>query len=142
MNKVILTGRLANDDFFEKEWTNKNNELQKLLKFTIATKEWNDKNEFIEIVAFNKVAESLKEGVKVGDLIELEGRLKTNNFTSKEGEAISKIDVIAYSVTFVAKSQENINKTKFENIKKIKQDPINTDELDELIASEKLQQGN
>jgi single-strand DNA-binding protein len=102
INKVMLVGRLTRDpDFIEKG-------DYKLARFSIATnrfyKKDNEKKsevEFHNIVAWNKLAEIVKEYVKKGNVIYVEGRLETNKYTNKDGEEKETKQVLAEVVQFI-----------------------------------------
>ncbi|MTH75908.1 single-stranded DNA-binding protein [Metamycoplasma hominis] len=103
MNKVILTGRLVNDN-----WKPFKSEKGQVLPFVIALFEQANKTNFIEITCFNKLAEHVMKYVKKGDLLEVVGKLHNAKFSSKNNETIYKTEIIAKNITFLTKSKSNI----------------------------------
>ncbi|MCR8966881.1 single-stranded DNA-binding protein [Mycoplasma zalophidermidis] len=105
MNKVLLTGRITNDN--AKEYK-KENSLW--VQFNMAViDEGKDKVDFIDVNIFNKVAENFLKYCKKGDLIEVVGKLDNQPFTSKSsGSKQYKLDVIGLQITYLSKNT-NVN---------------------------------
>jgi single-strand DNA-binding protein len=88
VNKVILVGNLGRDA--EVRYTPGG---AAVAKFSLATTEkWNDKSgslqertEWHNIDLWGKQAESLKEYLRKGKQVYIEGRLQTDEYTDKEG---------------------------------------------------------
>ncbi|WP_373435594.1 single-stranded DNA-binding protein [Metamycoplasma equirhinis] len=104
MNKVILTGRVANI-YSLKEYEN-----GKLLKFDIAINSLNNKStnpEFLQITVFNNTAINFIKYVQKGDLLEVIGRLKLNNFKNSQGEQMRQLEIYGDSIIYSVKSLKN-----------------------------------
>ena len=72
--------------------------------FGIATnRKYKDQDEtiFVDVTAFGKTAETIAKYFDRGNPIMLEGRLKLDQWESKEGEKRSKLGVILENFTFV-----------------------------------------
>uniref|UniRef100_UPI00359325AB single-stranded DNA-binding protein n=1 Tax=Metamycoplasma equirhinis TaxID=92402 RepID=UPI00359325AB len=98
-NKVILTGRVANI-YSLKEYEN-----GKLLKFDIAINSLNNKStnpEFLQITVFNNTAINFIKYVQKGDLLEVIGRLKLNNFKNSQGEQMRQLEIYGDSIIYSA----------------------------------------
>jgi single-strand DNA-binding protein len=71
-----------------------------------ATGEWEDSDTlWLDVTAFNKLAENCAESITKGDLVLIQGKLRTEEWTDREsGDKRSKIamiaDVIAASLVF------------------------------------------
>ncbi|WP_406617054.1 single-stranded DNA-binding protein [Mycoplasmopsis adleri] len=90
MNKVILSGRVVNDDFklFESE-------KGASLTFKVALIEKSKNTNFVEIVCFNKIAMNISKYIKKGDLLEIEGKLNNSKYIDKNDETIYKTEIVA-----------------------------------------------
>ena len=104
VNKVILIGNLGVDP--EIRFTPGG---QAVANFRVATNEsWTDKNgqkqdrtEWHRIVAWGKLAELCGEYLKKGRQAYMEGRLKTREWTDKEGKKNYTTEIIASTVQFL-----------------------------------------
>ena len=99
VNKVILVGNLGKDP--EVKYTPSGTAVA---KFSLATNErykdkagaWQDRTEWHNIVAWQRLAEIVGEYVKKGSKIYVEGRLQTSSWDDKEtGQKKYKTEVIA-----------------------------------------------
>lgn len=111
MNKVILTGRLVSDDF--KKFQSSKGIIS--LTFKIALIEQTKKTNFIDIVCFDKIANSITKYIKKGDLLEIEGKLNNSKYTTKDGKTIYKTEIVAKNITFSVKSKHNEDNKQDEN---------------------------
>jgi single-strand DNA-binding protein len=97
VNKVILVGRLGRDP--ETRYTSGG---QVVCNFSMATDEnYKDRSgerqkhtEWHRIVLWGKQAEIAQQYLKKGSQIYLEGRIRTNEWTDKEGQKRTGIDII------------------------------------------------
>jgi len=60
-----------------------------------------DEADFINCIAFNKVAESLANYQKKGSRIGVVGRIQTGSYENQQGQRIFTTDVIANSIEFL-----------------------------------------
>ncbi|MDC8914655.1 single-stranded DNA-binding protein [Metamycoplasma hyosynoviae] len=110
MNKVILSGRLVNDDFKVFK-SNKGVSLT----FKIALIENSKKTNFVDIVCFDKLANSITEYIKKGDLLEIEGKLNNSKYIAKNDKTIYKTEILAKNITFSVRSKHKQEEDKKEN---------------------------
>ncbi|WP_406617179.1 single-stranded DNA-binding protein [Mycoplasmopsis adleri] len=110
MNKVILSGRLVNDDFKVFK-SNKGVSLT----FKIALIENSKKTNFVDIVCFDKLANSITKYIKKGDLLEIEGKLNNSKYIAKNDETIYKTEILAKNITFSVRSKHKQKEDKKEN---------------------------
>ena len=91
MNKVILCGRMANDPVLK---TLENG--TKLVNYSLAIPVPGKKDtaDFIACTVFNDSAEFANEYFKKGIRILIEGHIKPNNYTNKEGSKVYTQEVI------------------------------------------------
>lgn len=102
LNKVMLIGNLGKDP--EIKYTPSG---VPVAKFSIATNEsykdkggeWQERTEWHNIVAWQRLAEIIGEYVKKGSKIYVEGRLQTSSWEDKQsGEKKYKTEIVATSI--------------------------------------------
>ena len=103
LNKVILIGRLTRDP--ELRFTDSG---AGLCRFTLAvdrpyTKQSGEKEaDFINIVAWRRLAEVCAKYLVKGRLAAVEGRLEIRTYTNREGEPRRAAQVVAENVQFLS----------------------------------------
>src|SRR5213082_2561600 len=105
VNKVILVGNLGKDPEV-KDTTNG----VPVAKFSVATNErykakageWQDRTEWHNIVAWQRLAEIVGEYVKKGNKLYIEGRLQTSSWEDKQsGEKKYRTEIIAHDLVLL-----------------------------------------
>ena len=119
MNKVILIGRLTKD--VEVRYTQNNTMVA---SFSLAVnrrfkQEGQPEADFINIVAWNKVAEFASKYFGKGQQVAVVGRLQTRNYDDKDGKKVYVTEVIAEE-TYFADSKKNGNETYEDTFKDVK----------------------
>lgn len=108
MNHVSIIGRLVRDP-----------ELRTTTKGTAVTNIRIARNErygetertlFVDVTAWGKLAETLKEHKHQGDQIAVSGRLHYDEYTDTDGVKRSRLSVTADSIEFLAKKQNGESK--------------------------------
>jgi single-strand DNA-binding protein len=106
VNKVILIGNLGKDP--EVKYTPSGTPVA---KFSLATNErykdkggeWQDRTEWHNIVAWQRLAEIVGEYVKKGSKIYIEGRLQTSSWEDKQsGEKKYRTEIIAQDLVLLS----------------------------------------
>jgi single-strand DNA-binding protein len=105
VNEVILTGRLVKNPTVELLPNG-----AEVVKFSIAiNKKFRDKNnnwkeitDFFDVKVFGKLTEKAKS-LKKGYLVNIEGRLRQEKWTSRTGQKKTDIKVIARKINIIAK---------------------------------------
>jgi len=106
VNKVILVGNLGKDP--EVKFTSTGTPVA---KFTLATNErykdkdgqWQDRTEWHNIVAWQRLAEIVGEYTKKGSKVYIEGRLQTSSWDDKEsGQKKYKTEIIASDLVLLS----------------------------------------
>lgn len=102
VNKVMLIGRIGalypstGDSVY--------------LNFSMATNRvWKDKStgvskketDWHSLTAFSHAAKIIEDYVQVGDMLYVEGSLRTDKYTTKDGEEKEKTKIIVYQVTLL-----------------------------------------
>ncbi|OGZ44599.1 MAG: hypothetical protein A3J55_01800 [Candidatus Ryanbacteria bacterium RIFCSPHIGHO2_02_FULL_45_17b] len=103
VNKVLLIGNLTRDPEMRSLPSG-----QPVANFGIATNRvWRDKEgqkqqqaDFHNVVAFGKLAETVNQYMKKGNMIYVEGRLTTRNWDAQDGTKKSRTEIIAETVQF------------------------------------------
>lgn len=109
INKVILIGRAGKDP--EVIVTGGG---MSIANFSLATSEsfkkgddWKSETEWHNIKAFNKQAEYIGDKIKKGQLLYVEGKIKTSSWDAENGEKKHKTEII---VNTIRKLSDNDNK--------------------------------
>ena len=101
LNKVLLIGRLTRDP--EMRYTPSgvgvlNMRLAVNRRFRDQSGEWRDDTCYIDAVAWQKTAEYLAEKLKKGSAVQVDGRLQSKSWETKDGQKRNTIEVNAMSV--------------------------------------------
>jgi single-strand DNA-binding protein len=105
LNKVMLIGNLGKDP--EVKYTPNGTAVA---KFSVATNErfkdksgeWQDRTEWHNIVAWQRLAEIVGEYIKKGSKVYIEGRLQTSNWEDKQsGEKKYRTEIIAQDLVML-----------------------------------------
>ncbi len=104
LNKVMIIGNLGSDP--EMRFTPNGNPVTSLRVATswvynTAEGERKQETEWFTVVAWNKLAETCNQFLTKGRLVYVEGRLRTRNWESQDGQKHYRTEVIASRVTFL-----------------------------------------
>jgi single-strand DNA-binding protein len=107
INKVLLIGRLGKDP---EERTSAGG--TRVSQFTLATDTYHSNNaekttEWHRIVSFGKTAELCSQYLKKGQLVCVEGALKTRIWEKNPGEKHYMTEIIASRITFLGTKNSN-----------------------------------
>lgn len=108
MNHVVLTGNITKDP--ECRATTGQNQTS-VCRFSIAVNTGYGDNERVDypsIVAFGKIAENIEKYCSKGSKVGVVGRIQTGSY-EKDGQKVYTTDVVASSVEFLSKKQEDQN---------------------------------
>lgn len=109
MNIVVLVGRLTDHPELKKTSSDIS-----VTRFSIAVdrpyKSGEDKQtDFINIVAWRQTAEFITNHFKKGQRIGIEGSLRMNKFTDKDGNSRTTYEVVVNNAHFVENKRDNGN---------------------------------
>ena len=113
MNKVILMGRLTRDA--EIRYTPGDNSLA-IARFSLAVDRRHSKNaeeqsvDFINCIAFVKMAEFFERFGCKGTKFVVEGRIQTGSYTNKDGQKVYTTDVVVENAEFAEPKSGNADK--------------------------------
>ena len=105
MNNVCLIGRIVRDlELENKEGTNSR------CKFTLAVdRNGTESTDFINCIAWGKVAENLTKYQKKGNQISIVGSIRADSYQNKDGNNVYITEVVADKITFLDKKDSNNN---------------------------------
>ena len=111
MNKVILLGRLVRDP--EIRYSQGENNLC-IARYTLAVdrrfkKDGEQSADFIQCVAFGKMAEFVEKWFKQGTKIAVTGRIQTGSYTNKDGQKVYTTEVVVEEQEFAESKNANNN---------------------------------
>ena len=100
MNKVIFTGRLCKDAEIRYSADGK-----AVARFDFAVnrtfkREGEADADFFSCVAFGKIAETIEKYVSKGTKILIEGEVRNNNYTNKDGQKVYGTQILVNSFEF------------------------------------------
>lgn len=107
MNKALLIGRNTKDIELKATTSGK-----LVVTFNIAVNRpyKNDSGErdcdFLNCIAFSKLAETISKYVKKGDLIGVEGRIQTRSYTDKGGNNRYSTEIMVENIEFLQSKKE------------------------------------
>ena len=107
-NRVILAGNLTRDP--QLSYTPSNTavcEFGMAINRRRRDRDGNNKDEvcFVDLIAYGRTAEVINQYMSKGRPILVEGRLRFRQWTNKEGQNRSKLDVFVESFTFLSGGQ-------------------------------------
>lgn len=116
MNKVIIIGRNIRDIELKQTTSGISvAELSVAVKRPFKNANGENESDFFNCIGYSKLAETISRYVKRGDLIGIEGRLQTRNYTNREGNKVYVTEIIIESCEFLqSKRPEEPNSTEFE----------------------------
>lgn len=94
MNNVQLLGRVTKDLEMEK------GKAKEFVRFTLAVPNGENAN-FVDCVAFDKLAETIVKYVKKGNRLLVEGSINVSNYEDKDGNKRKTTNVFVYKITFI-----------------------------------------
>ena len=98
MNKVILIGRMTKDA--EVRYTQQKNTAVANLTLAVDRKTEKDKTDFINCVAWGKVAELIEKYVSKGDRLGIVGHIQTGSY-EKDGKKVYTTEVFVEELEFL-----------------------------------------
>lgn len=102
MNRICLIGRLTrNPELKESESGTKQT------TFTLAVNRIKEGADFINCVAWNKIAEVINKYLIKGRELGIEGRLQTNSYEDREGNKHYTTSVVVDNITFIGSKEQD-----------------------------------
>lgn len=108
INKIFLLGRVGQDP---EARTMPSGDM--FVSFSLATSTYSNKNgerkeytEWHKCVCFNKAAEVANGYIRKGTMVHVEGSLRTNKWTDKEGQQRSTVEIVVGRLTILSKKED------------------------------------
>lgn len=106
LNDVKLIGRITRDP--ELRFTGKGQAVCRLdlavnRRYKDAAGEWKEETSFIPVVVWRETAQRCSERLKKGSPVYVEGRLRSRNWETKDGQKRTSIEVDSRSIQFLEK---------------------------------------
>lgn len=110
MNTIILMGRLTRDP--EVRYGGANNTA--IARYAIAVdrrfkQEGQPEADFFNLVSFGKQAEFVEKYLRKGTKIVVQGELRNNNYTNKDGQMVYGMEIVANNVEFAESKSAQVN---------------------------------
>lgn len=131
MNKVMLVGRLTSKP--ELKYTGANlpyTRFSVAINRTFTNAQGQRETDFINVVVWRKQAENVCNYLNKGSLVSIEGRLQSNNYTDKDGNKRTSIDVAADNVQFLESKSQSQSRTNDNSTPYDFQEPVNNVSVD------------
>ena len=114
MNKVFLMGNIGKDP--DIRYSND----KAVARFSLAvrrrfTREGDQDTDWLNVVAFSKLAEFCEKYLRKGSKIIVEGRINTGSYTNKEGQKVYTTDIIAEQIEFAESKKDSENNAPVSN---------------------------
>lgn len=114
MNKVILMGRLTRDP--EVRYGGANNTA--VARFSIAVdrrfkRDGDPDADFFNCVSFGKQGEFVEKYLRKGTKVVLDGEIRNNNYTNRDGQMVYSVEIVTNSVEFAESKNAAANNSGF-----------------------------
>ena len=108
MNKSLLTGRITKEVELRKTPNGTS-----IVNFTLACnrkfkQQGQPDADFIQCVAWGKIADLMNDSLHKGSLIGIEGRIQTRSYNSQQGQRIFVTEIIVESLDFLEPKSHNM----------------------------------
>lgn len=128
MNTVNLIGRLTDDLMLQKTQSGKD-----VTKGTLAVDGFNEKTNFIRIVAWNKVAEVITRYCSKGSQIGVTGHIETGSYDDKDGKKVYTTEVIVDNVHLLGSKNDNTQPKQYKEPQyEVEPEPVLSIDSDDL----------
>ena len=101
-NRAYVVGNLTKDAVLKITQDNK-----KVASFTLASNRWNEGADYINFVAWEKLAEVMEKYTKKGDRVLAEGRIQTRTYDDASGKKVYVTEVVCDSVQLLESKRDN-----------------------------------
>lgn len=104
LNQALLMGNLTRDPELRQTPSG-----QSVVDFSVALNrsykdangEWQEATDYVDIVAWGKLAEQISTSIHSGSRVLVDGRLQSRSWEDKDGNKRNKVEVLATDVTFL-----------------------------------------
>lgn len=107
LNQVILVGRIASElNVLETEDDKKRASILLAVNRSYKNADGKYDTDFINCILWNGIATNTAQYCKVGDIIGVKGKLRSNNYQDENGKTHYVTEVVAEKVTFLSSNQK------------------------------------
>jgi len=113
LNRAVIIGRLTKDP--EVTISKRGEKERAVARFTIAYnrryrrgEEWVEEPHFFDIRVFGKVARTIGEKYRKGDMIFVEGRLSHDRWETEDGQKRSRVSIVADTVRLIRAKGDSV----------------------------------
>ena len=110
MNKVQLFGRTVTE--IEIKYSSSDDKTA-VGRFRIAVPRRNKETDFFSCVAFGKTAENMATYFRKGDRVLIGGRIETNQYTTKDGQKATSVQIVVEEFDFIEPKREETEELPF-----------------------------
>ena len=103
MNKLCIIARLSRDPEIRVSQDGKTS----IARFGIAVDIGKDKANFFNVTALGKTAEFAEKYLKKGTKVGIEGQLRTDDYTNKDGQKVTSTYILADKIEFCEAKKES-----------------------------------
>ena len=107
MNRLCIIGRLTKDP----EIRATQDGAHTVARFGIAVDIKKDQANFFNVTAWDKTAQFAEKYLRKGTKIGLEGQLRTDDWTNKDGQKITSVYILADKIEFCESKKDEAPKT-------------------------------
>lgn len=104
-NKVTLVGRITHDLDLQIAKTEKGD--QHYVRFGIAVKGYNERVDFLNVIAWGERAKNLVEYQRKGSKLLVEGRIATGVYEHEEKGELKTFDIVADNIVYLENKDES-----------------------------------
>ena len=121
MNRVCIIGRLTRDPEIRVTQETQNT----VARFGIAVDIGKDKANFFNVTAWDKRAEFAEKYLKKGTKVGIEGQLRTDEYTNKDGQKVTGVYILADRIEFCERKEDEKPNNGFMDVPKDEELPFN-----------------
>ena len=117
MNRIILMGRLTRDP--EVRYGGVNNTAVARYSIAVARRfkrEGEPDADFFNLVSFAKQGDFVEKYLRKGTKIVVEGELRNNNYTNKDGQMVYNVEIVTSNIEFAESKSAQTNNTQDEYV--------------------------
>ncbi len=139
LNLVVISGRLTRDP--DLRYTPSGRAVAKMRlassrRYKSSTGDWTDETLFIDLVAWGDLAERCKEKLQKGSPVIVQGRLRSREWTTENGQKRIAFEIVANRIQFLEKAGTPIEEVSTEELPSIEEEQI--PDYEEPVSDEDL----
>ena len=129
VNTVVIQGNICNDVELKQTYSG-----IPCVSLNIAVKDGKEKTYFIPVVAWRETADFVNKYFVKGQQIAIEGKITQRTYTGKDGGKKSVVEVVARTVNFCGKKEQNGNAAAQQHTAQQQSGAGSVDDFDDYIS--------